>query len=178
VLFNLNSKTKRIIFKQESLSSVLPLTYTGITTLLFLSSYIAKCLGHFEFKTLLSSSSAFCKGQKISSVPGHPTDCTYRVGTSKSFWDQEFLFSAKFLFQAAMQGVGFQQVPPRSLSKRLVLSTTLWQHTKMSTTLKSPKGLNRVQGRAAEQLTLRPVHPINESSDHHGSAGKPQDKPS
>jgi hypothetical protein len=32
----------------------------GSTTLLFLSVYLAECLGHFEFKTLLSLSSVFC----------------------------------------------------------------------------------------------------------------------
>ncbi len=44
-------------------------------------------------------------------------------------------------FQATMQAAGFLRVLQRSSFKRLVLSTTLWQHAKMSTTLKTPKGL-------------------------------------
>jgi hypothetical protein len=40
-----------------------------------------------------------------------------------------------------MQAARFLRVPLRSSFKRLVLSTTLWQHAKMSTTLTTPKGL-------------------------------------
>jgi hypothetical protein len=112
---------------------------------LFLSAYLSECIGHFEFKALFSLSSAFCKSRNFS-VPGHPTGLTCGVGTSKSlFWDQEFLLSANFLFQAIAQAAGFLQVLPRSLFKRLVLSTTLWQLAKMITTLRSPKGLKYLE---------------------------------
>jgi hypothetical protein len=36
---------------------------------------------------------------------------------------------------------GFLQVPPKSSFKKLLLGSGLWQHPKMSTSLKSPDGL-------------------------------------
>ncbi len=55
-----------------------------------------------------------------------------------------------------MQAVWFLQVLPRSLFKRLVLSTTLWQHAKMSTILKSPKGLKDLECKKG-QLSSWPI---------------------
>jgi hypothetical protein len=57
-----------------------------------------------------------------------------------------------------MQAIGFLQVPPRTLFKRLVLSTTLWQHAKICTTLKSPKELKDLECNK-EKLSSRPPIP-------------------
>ncbi len=43
--------------------------------------------------------------------------------------------------QATIQAAGFLRVPPKSPFKKLLLGTGLWQHAKMSTSLKSPDGL-------------------------------------
>ncbi len=56
---------KLIIFKQESRSSVILYTYIGSTTVWLLSSYLVKCLGHSEFKTLLLLSSVFLQRLKF-----------------------------------------------------------------------------------------------------------------
>jgi hypothetical protein len=63
-----------------------------------------------------------------------------------------------------MQAVGLLQVPPRSLFKRLVLSTTLWQHAKMSTALKSPKGLKDSECKKG-QLSSQPPIPYIPPTD-------------
>jgi hypothetical protein len=52
---------------------------------LFFFPYLAESLGHFEFKTLLTSSGAFCKSWNFS-VPGNPTGLLCGVGASKSFF--------------------------------------------------------------------------------------------
>ncbi len=155
-------KTKLIIFQTKSLAKRVTSTCIGCTTFWFLSTYLAECLGHFEFKTLFTSSSSFCEGQKFS-APGHPTGCTCGVGTIESFfWDQEFLCSASF-FQATIQAAGFLQVPPKSLFKRLVLSTGLWQHTKMSTILKSPNGLKNLECKKGQLRNWPPVPYVPET---------------
>jgi hypothetical protein len=124
----------------ESLFKRATSTYIGSTTLLFLSTYLAECLGHFEFKTLLTLSSAFFARAKI--ICTRPSNQSYVWSWHKQeiFWDQGISRSAIF-FQATIQVAGFLQVRPKSLFKRLMLSTVLWQHAKMSTTLKSPDGL-------------------------------------
>jgi hypothetical protein len=63
-----------------------------------------------------------------------------------------------------MQGVKFLQAPPRSLIKRLVLSTTLWQHTKTSTPLKSAEGLKDLEY-AKRQLISQPPVPYLPPTD-------------
>ncbi len=57
----------------------------------------------------------------------------------RNFWICELIF------QATIQVARFLQVPPKSLFKRLVLSTGLWQHAKMSTTLKAPYRLKDLE---------------------------------
>jgi hypothetical protein len=57
-LFTLNQAHN---FQAESLLKRVASTYAGSTTLCFLSAYLEECLGHFEFKTLLMLSSAFCE---------------------------------------------------------------------------------------------------------------------
>jgi hypothetical protein len=56
-----------------------------------------------------------------------------------------------------MQEARFLQVLPRSTFKRLVLSTTLWQHAKMSTTLKSPEGLKDFECKKGQLSSWPPV---------------------
>jgi hypothetical protein len=48
--------------------------------------------------------------------------------------------------------------------KRLVLSTTLWQHAKMSTTLKTPEGLKDSECKKG-QLSSRPPVPCIQPMD-------------
>ncbi len=98
----------------------------------------AKCLGHFEFKTLLSSSSTFCKANIFFRT--RPSNWQYVWSWQKQESGTKTFALCK-VFQATMQAVRFLQVPPRPPFKRLVLSTTLWQHAKMSTILKSTEGL-------------------------------------
>jgi hypothetical protein len=50
-----------------------------------------------------------------------------------------------------------QQVSPRSSFKRLVLGTTLWQHTKISTNLNSPKGLKDSKCKKGQLSSWPPI---------------------
>jgi hypothetical protein len=61
------------------------------------------------------------------------------------------------VFQATTQAVGFLRVPPRFPFKRLVLSTTLWQHAKMSTILKSLKGLKDLECKKGQLDSQPPI---------------------
>jgi hypothetical protein len=124
---------------------------------LFFSAYLAECLGHFEFKTLLLLSSAFCKDQ-ILFLYQAIQPVVFAESAQARVLGPELLLSVKFFFQATMQAAWFLQVPPRSFFKRLVLSTTLCQHSKMSTTLKSPKGLKESKCKK-KQLSIRPPVP-------------------
>ncbi len=52
---------------------------------------------------------------------------------------------------------GFLQVPSKSSFKKLLLGTRLWQHAKMSTSLKSLDGLKDAEckkGQLYHQLTI------------------------
>ncbi len=84
----------------------MPLLLTEEAPLLvFFSLCYALRLGHFEFKTLLTSSSAFSKRPK-SSVPDHPIGRTCGIGTSEFFFGtKKFLHSANL--QAAIPTAGF-----------------------------------------------------------------------
>jgi hypothetical protein len=53
---------------------------------------------------------------------------------------------------------GFLWHPPKSFFKKLLLGTDLWQHAKMSTSLKSPDGLKDAECRK-RQLSHRPPIP-------------------
>jgi hypothetical protein len=57
---------------------------------------------------------------------------------------------------------GFLQVPPKSSFKRLLLGTGLWQHAKMSTSIKSPDALKdaeREKGQLSHQSPI-PYVPV------------------
>jgi hypothetical protein len=57
--------------------------------------------------------------------------------------------------QAIIRAAGFLQVLPKSSFKKLLLGTGLWQHAKMSTSLKSPDGLKDAECKKG-QLSHRP----------------------
>jgi hypothetical protein len=59
--------------------------------------------------------------------------------------------------QAAIPKAGFLRVPPKSSFKKLLLGTGLWQHTKMSTSLKS---LDRLKDAECEKGQLSHWPPI------------------
>jgi hypothetical protein len=59
---------------------------------------------------------------------------------------------------------GVLQVLPKSSFKKLLLSTELWQYTKMSTTLKSPNGLKNAECEKG-QLNNRPPIPYVPETD-------------
>jgi hypothetical protein len=72
------------------------------------------------------------------------------------FGTKIFLHSANL--QATIQTAGFLRVPQKSSFKKLLLGTGLWQHTKMSTSLKSPDGLKDAECKKG-QLSHRPPIP-------------------
>jgi hypothetical protein len=56
-----------------------------------------------------------------------------------------------------MQVDWFLQVLPRSSFKRLMLGTALWQHTKVSTALNSPKGWKDSECKKRQLSSLPPI---------------------
>ena len=72
------------------------------------------------------------------------------------FGTKKFLHSAKL--QAAIPTAGFLRVLPKSSFKKLLLGTGLWQHAKMSTSLKGPDGLKDAECENG-QLSHRPPIP-------------------
>jgi hypothetical protein len=72
------------------------------------------------------------------------------------FGTKKFLHSANL--QATIQMARFLRVPPKSSFKKLLLGTGLWQHAKMSTSLKSPDGLKDAECEKG-QLSHRPPIP-------------------
>jgi hypothetical protein len=135
-----------IISKQRVTSSVSPLFTEEAPLLVFQSSSDAQHLGHFEFTTLLMSSSAFSKRPKFS-VPYHPIGRTCGIGTSKFIsWDQIIFAFCKFSSHHSNGWV------PMSSAKVFFQETPawyrtpgLWQYTKMSTSLKSPDRLKNAE---------------------------------
>ncbi len=127
-------ETKLIISKQRVPSSV-PLLLTEEAPLLVFCPCYALCLGHLEFKTLLTLSSAFSKRPKFLYQTIQLVVCA-KSAQARFFGTKKFLHSANL--QAAISTAGFLQVPPKSSFKKLLLGTRLWQHAKMSTSLKSP----------------------------------------
>ncbi len=72
------------------------------------------------------------------------------------FGTKKFLHSANL--QATILAAGFLRVPPKSSFKKLLLGTGLWQHTKMSTSLKALDGLKDAECKKG-QLSHRPPIP-------------------
>jgi hypothetical protein len=72
------------------------------------------------------------------------------------FWGtKKFLHSANL--QAAIRTAGFLQVPLKSSFKKLLLGTGLWQHAKMSTSLKSPDGLKDAECKKGQLSHWPPI---------------------
>ncbi len=119
-----------------------PLTEEG-SLFVFLSTYLAERVENFEFKPYSRQPKKNCTG---------PSNWSY----VQSWHKLEYLlgprnFALCNFFQATIQAAGFLRVPPKSSFKRLVLSTGLWQHTKMSTTLKSPNRLKDLECKARKR---------------------------
>jgi hypothetical protein len=70
-------------------------------------------------------------------------------------WAKKFLHSANL--QATIQAAGFLQVPPKSSFKKPLLGTGLWQHAKMSTTLKTPNRLNNAECEKGQLSKQSPI---------------------
>ncbi len=118
------------------------------------------------------SSSTFSKKLKKIFVPDHPIGRTRKVGISKlNFGTKKFLHSVNL--QATTQAAGFLQVLLKSLFKKLLLGTRLWQYTKMSTSLKSPEGLKDAECKNG-QLSHRPPIPYVPVVDILTSKKEPQ----
>jgi hypothetical protein len=66
------------------------------------------------------------------------------------FGTKKFLHSVN-LQAATITTAGFLRVPPKSSFKKLLLGTRLWQHAKMSTSLKSPDGLKDAECEKGQQ---------------------------
>ncbi len=88
------------------------------------------------------------------SVPGHTTNRTCGIGIFESRTKTFAL--CKFL-SATMQATWSLQILLRSLFKRLVLGTTIWQHAKMITVLKSPKGLKDSECKKRQLSSCTPL---------------------
>ncbi len=71
------------------------------------------------------------------------------------FWDQEILHSADL--HAAIPMAGFLQVPPKCFLKKLLLGLKLWQHSKLSTSLKSPDGLKDAEFKKGQLSHRLPI---------------------
>ncbi len=143
-----------------------------------MSPYIAECLGHFKFKTLLTSSSVFCEGQNFS-VKDHPTGCTCGIGTSKRFFgDQKFCFLQRFFCHHASKTVSMS-------SAKVFFQEACAQYRTLAACQHEnyPQGSWQVEGfrmqkKAAEQLATRSVCPTNGSCNHQECAGKSEDQAS
>jgi hypothetical protein len=88
------------------------------------------------------------------------------------FGNKNVLHSANF-FQATIQAAGFLRVLPKSSFKKLVLSTGLWQYTKMSTTLKATGRLKSSEFKKG-QLSNQPPIPYIAERDIVTSKEEPQ----
>jgi hypothetical protein len=123
--------------------------------LVFFSPCYALCLGHFEFKTLLMLSSAFSKRPKFFCT--RASNWSYVRNRHKQvFWGtKKFLHSANL--QATIRMAGFLQVPPKSSFKKLQPGTGLWQHTKVSTSLKSLDGLKDAECKKGQLSCWLPI---------------------
>ncbi len=103
-----------------------------------------------------------CSGQAVCFARGHffvsdhPIDCTCGISTSKFFLEPRKFCILQI--QAIIQLAGFLQVLSTSSFEKLLLSTGLRQHAKMSTTLKTPDELKNVECKKG-QLSIWPPIP-------------------
>jgi hypothetical protein len=142
-------------FQTESPFKRVAPTYRGGTTLSFFSPCYALCLGHFEFKTLLMLSSAFSKRPKLFCT--RPSNWLYVRNQHKQVFFGTKNFSHSANLQATIRAAGFLRVLPRSSFKKLLLGTRLWQHAKMSTSLKSSDGLKDAEWEKRQLSCWSPI---------------------
>ncbi len=157
----------------ESLFKRTSLTYTGSATRLYLSAYLAECLGHFEFKTLLSLSSAFCESHFFLYQAIQP------VLRAELDWRLEFCFLQSFFFRPPRKRHGFYEFRRDLLSRDLCWvphsgSTPRW--VPPSRLSKDWRILSAQKGSWAVGHLSRT--PTNGSCDHQGSAGNLEDQAS
>jgi hypothetical protein len=124
------------------------------------SSLLEKCSGHFEFNTLLLSSSEFFKKPHIFCT--RPSNRSYM--RNKQIVLKNQIFALCKFSGTTTQATWFLQVPPRSTFKRLVLGITLWQHVKMTTLLKSLEGFKDLECKKW-QLSSWPPNPCVSPTD-------------
>ncbi len=142
-------------FQTESLSTRVASTYRGSTTLGFFvlqlcltfitlwiqnPAHVKQCI-EWEAKVFL-----YLTIQWVVRVES--AQASFFPGTKK------LLHSANL--QATIQAAGFLQVLLKSFFKKLLLGTGLWQHDKISTTLKTPDGLNNAECKKSCWTTGRP----------------------
>jgi hypothetical protein len=77
------------------------------------------------------------------------------LAQARFFRTKKFLHSANI--QAAIQVAGLLQVPPKTSFKLLLLDTGLWQHAKMSTSLKSSDGLKDAECKKGQLSHWPPI---------------------
>ena len=120
LICNLNFKF--IISKQRVPSSATS-THRGSTTLSFFSPCYTLCLGHFEFKTLITSSSAFSERPKFFCT--RPSNRLYVQNRHKRFffWDQEIFAFCKSSSHHSSRWV------PTSSAKVFFQETPAWYRT-------------------------------------------------
>jgi hypothetical protein len=153
-LFICNLNFKLIIYKQRVPSSV-PLLLIEEAPLLVFSPCYALCLGRFEFKTLLTLSSAFSERPKLLY---QTIQFVVRAESAQAsfFWDQEFFAFCK---SSSRHSNGW--VPTSSAGvfcQELLLGTRLCHCAKMSISVKSPDGLKDAEWKKG-QLSHRPPIP-------------------
>jgi hypothetical protein len=112
-LCNLNFKSLNL--QTESPFMCATSTHRGSTTLSIFSPCFALCLGHFEFKTLLTLSSAFSKRPKVS-VPDHPIGRTCGISTNMFFLGPR-IFRILLIFKPPFQRLGSYEFCQSLLSK-------------------------------------------------------------
>jgi hypothetical protein len=114
---NLNFKSHN--FQTESPFKHVPPTYRESTNFSFFSPCYAPHLGHFEFKNLLTLSSAFSKRAKFS-VPDHPIGRACGIGTSELFLGPIF-FCILRIFKPPFKRLGSYKFRQSLLSRNSCL---------------------------------------------------------
>ncbi len=98
----------------------------------------------------------FCKSQFFLYQAFQPVLRAELAQARVFFGTKEFCILQK-KNRATTLAAGFLRVPPKSFFKRLVLSTGLWQHAKMSTTLKDPNRLKDLECKKGQVSSRPPI---------------------
>jgi hypothetical protein len=114
---NLNFKSHD--FQTESPFKHVAPTYRGSTTLSFFSPCYALCLGHFEFKTLLTLSSVFSKRSKIFFT--RPSNWSYMRNLHKQVFLGPRIFCILQFFKPPFERLGSYKFLQSLLSRNSCL---------------------------------------------------------